>query len=456
MKKIILIFFLLLIIVLGFLPVKDPDFGWHYRCGNQFLTTGKLCLTNEFSYFLSNYQSYYPGHLYDIILAFVYNHGGLFSVSLFGSIIFCLSALCFFQVSKNKSISTIVFLIVWLFSIPVFNLGLRPQIITYFLFLLLLLILTCKNHKCLFLLPLLFLFWVNLHIGFFVGLFILLFFLVANFNDLNRNILLVVFIFSLLATIVNPFGIKVYTEIYRHLTSPLGLMIAEWVKPNLIESVFISLLSLGTFIVLITNKKKSVFKYLLLAFFTILAFTGQRNLPFFYTICGYIIVSLTGVKIDSSLKNLILPVLISFTIFIILTQVPKTIHSDINWPEYCQKTTVTPYPCKAVDSITSLKGNVFANYEWGGFLIWKRPNFKVFVDGRMPAWKDENGQSPYQVYLDIMQTKPGWNEKLRKYQTDYLLIACRTFLDILLQKKSTEYGWLEKYRDANSVIYQRM
>src|SRR5205814_1427764 len=35
----------------------------------------------------------------------------------------------------------------------------------------------------------------------------------------------------------------------------------------------------------------------------------------------------------------------------------------------------------------SLKGEIFALYDWGGYLDWKLPEKKVFVDGRMPSWR---------------------------------------------------------------------
>ena len=41
-------------------------------------------------------------------------------------------------------------------------------------------------------------------------------------------------------------------------------------------------------------------------------------------------------------------------------------------------------------------------------------------------------------FLDIIQTKPGWNEKLNKWKTDYLLIINGTFLDLLLQKEAKD------------------
>ncbi|NCO89179.1 hypothetical protein GW881_04660, partial [Candidatus Roizmanbacteria bacterium] len=46
---------LLFIFILGFSPVKDTDFGWHYRCGKQIISGNTPCLKNTFSYYLSNY-----------------------------------------------------------------------------------------------------------------------------------------------------------------------------------------------------------------------------------------------------------------------------------------------------------------------------------------------------------------------------------------------------------------
>ena len=66
------------------------------------------------------------------------------------------------------------------------------------------------------------------------------------------------------------------------------------------------------------------------------------------------------------------------------------------------------------------------------------------------------GKSPYQIFLNIIQTQPGWNEKVKKLKTNYLLISNGTFLDLLLKEKAAQYGWQEKYRDTNAVIYQNL
>ena len=455
MKKVLTILFFVLVFLLGFFPVYDTDFGWHYRCGKEFLASGSLCIKNNFSYFLPNYQAYYTGHLYDIIIAFVYDHWGFLGISFVGAIVFTLTALIFIKLINNIKLGFTTYFISFILSYSILSLGFRPQIITYLFLFILLLLLKSKNKKLFFLIPVLFLFWVNLHVGFFIGLFVLVFFIFYEKKGTNLSQKLFVFFISFLTTLINPFGINVYREIFNHLTSPLSQMIAEWVIPSPFHLFSITFLTVIGLIIILKQKPVNFFYLLLLIFFSCLSLSARRNLPFFYPVSFY-------VMLDSlnDLKNLrwihyeiFIPILCSIIIFVLIIYVPKTIKFDTLWAEYCQKGQI-PYPCQAIKNYPQLAGNVFANYEWGGFLIWQKPNSKVFVDGRMPAWKDENGKSPYQVFLDIIQTQPGWNEKLNRWKTNYLLIGSGTFLDLLLQKDAAKYGWQEKYRDNNAVIYK--
>ena len=389
------------------------------------------------------------------MLAFIYDHWGFLGIRLAGSIIFTLIALVFVKLIKNTKLGFVTYFISFILSYSVLSLGFRPQIITHLFLLILLWLLESKNKKLFFLVPILFLFWVNLHIGFFVGLFVLIFFIFYKNKNINLfQKLLIVFI-SFLATLINPFGLNVYREIFNHITSPLGSMIAEWVRPSSFHLFLITSLTIIGLIIIIKKKPTNFFYLLLLIFFSLLSLSARRNLPFFYPVFFYVTQDLF--KNPKILKffpdEIFTPILCSIIIFFLIIYVPKTIEFDTSWTEYCKNNQVV-YPCQAIKKFPQLTGNVFNTYEWGGFLIWQKPNIKVFVDGRMPAWKDENGKSPYQVSLDIIQTQPGWNEKLNKWKTNYLLIINGTFLDLLLQKESAKYNWREVYRDDTTVIYK--
>jgi hypothetical protein len=450
MKKIILVLFLVSVFFMSFLPVRDTDWGWHYRCGNEFLKTGSItsCTKNNFSYFLPDYQSYNPHLLYDSLVAFIYNHFGFIGISLLGSFIMVLIAIIFlYIINVPLWLKIVAFYLHFYLSISVFSLGIRDQIVTYLFFLITLFLLkkSEKNIKYLYIFPLLFLIWVNTHIGFFIGPIILLFYFLGH----RKKIILLILIISLVLTFFNYFGWKVYQEIINHAFSPLGNMIAEWVPPPLWQIILIIILTVTSLIITIKQKNKSIFNLLLILFFSILAIKARRNLPFFYTTFFYTLLINWKINID----NLIVSFLISINLFLIIIQLPQTIKFNYSWEKYCNQESLI-YPCQAIKNNPQLSGNVYAMYEWGGFLIWQKPNIKVFVDGRMPAWHDENGESPYKIFLDIIQTQPGWNEKLNEWNTHYLLITNGTFLDLLLKKEPNKHHWHEIYRDDVAVIYK--
>ncbi len=471
MKRIILILFLLSVAITTFLPVLDPDFGWHYRCGNEAFTKAIFCTSNNFSYFLPDYKAYYPSFVYDIILASVYNTFGFIGVSILGSLIFVFIALTFYRLLEgNPLFKILAFCLLYLLSAGIFTLGLRPQIVTFLFFLLtLLLIKKVQNGetKKAYFIPLLFVLWVNTHLGFLSGLIAVLF---AFLEQLvmyikhkslalsNSTILFgAVFLSSLIATWINPFGIYVYQELYNHIVSPLNTMIAEWVEPLPWQS---ALIVGSTFFFLYYQTRKRVFAFYslsLILFFCLFALKARRNIPLYYASFFYVL-SLS--KLNDFLKrvseNISYEILIVLSavgiIFFSFIQIPSTIEKSLYQANHCP--TLAEDNCKAIREYPQLSGNIFAFYEWGGYLIWRKPESKVFVDGRMPAWRDEKGVSPYKAYLSIIQAQDGWNDMLKQLKTNYIFINKGTFLDDVLYSNPEKYGWRNVYENNTSIIYK--
>lgn len=448
-----------------FLPVKDTDFGWHYRCGKEFLESGKLCLTNEYSYFLPGFRSYLPYFLYDISLAFTFDRWGFVGVSLLGSLVFTSAFLLLFAIVKTPLwLGSLSLVLVALVEKTVFPLGYRSQILGLLFFTATLLVLDRLRNadlkKLLFLLPLFFL-WANSHPSFFLGPMMLAVYALCQIVKTHAKAfpLSLVLAISVLSTFGNPFGWRIYGEIFRHGQSPLGAMIAEWVPPGPWHIALI----LGTGLVtaiLIYQKKASLLDYRvwLLIVFSAFAVLARRNLPFFYFTLVYFFFHIPEISLlPFRIKPLpVILILLGLSVFS-LGRVANTIRFDTNWQMYCNSGLV-PLPCFAIEKLKKLNAaNLYTMYEWGGFLIWKVPKIKVFADGRMPAWQDDHGKSPYQVFLEIIQTQPGWNQQLRAYNTSHLLITRGSFLDLALQKDTNhQYGWIEEYKDDLAVIYKRI
>lgn len=460
MRKVLVFLFLLTVFFLAFLPVFDTDFGWHYRCGQELLTTGKLCTTNAFSYYLADYRAYNPSFLYDLLLAVAFDLSGFIGVSFIGALLIVLSAGLFLALTKGKLLVRMAaFLLLYIGSSIVFNLGLRSQLMTYVFFLLLLWLM--KKHgeghgRYLFAVPVLMVLWVNTHIGFFVGLAVFAAYVIhvltrSRFKRRPVLFLTGLLLVSTLATFLNPFGPKVYLEIFAHAASPLSSMIAEWLPPPLTWKLFIVFSTLIVSIYHLARKKLNVFYLLLMFFFAFLALTGRRNIPLFMTVFFLDLLDmLPRLKVRLP-PELIVPLLTAIAVSIAFIRIPAAITSS-SWSNYCRNR-LTNYPCEVVER-NLVRGNIFANYEWGGFFVWQMPQSKVFVDGRMPAWKNEDGISPYAVYLSIVQTRPGWNELLKATRTDFLVISPQTFLDVLLTKEGHIFGWEELFRSSSTVVYE--
>lgn len=269
---------------------------------------------------------------------------------------------------------------------------------------------------------------------------------------------------SFVSTCINPFYWRVYLELLRHIQTPLNTMIAEWAAPHPYHQIGIMIAILSIGITHFFTKVRITPMTILTGIFGLLSLSARHNQPLFYF--SFILwlndINIVHTYIYRFIKESAQKILlVYFYLFLLILSIPRitstilTIFINTSIDEYCSLP-IPKYPCKAITHIPAEAKNVYAAYEWGGFMIWKKPDVKVFVDGRMSAWKDsETHMYPYQTYLYIIQAQKGWNEILAKYNTDTLLIMQGTFLDLELQKNARLWGWKELYRDDVGVVYTK-
>jgi len=121
--KILFILFLLTILVLFFVPGFDPDFGWHLRCG-ELLVSGTPCVSNTFTYYLADYQSYYATFGFDLILYLGHNtFGFLFSPIFYAILMTSLGFLMARLARFSKEVFYLLFVLAVFLSQTVFSIG---------------------------------------------------------------------------------------------------------------------------------------------------------------------------------------------------------------------------------------------------------------------------------------------------------------------------------------------
>jgi hypothetical protein len=81
------------------------------------------------------------------------------------------------------------------------------------------------------------------------------------------------------------------------------------------------------------------------------------------------------------------------------------------------------YPRNAVTYLQQhpCDGALFNHYNYGGYLIWKLPSTKVYIDGRMPCW-EMNGRKYMDDYLSILENKNVRKEQFEKHNIRCALI----------------------------------
>ena len=86
------------------------------------------------------------------------------------------------------------------------------------------------------------------------------------------------------------------------------------------------------------------------------------------------------------------------------------------------------YPRQAINYLSknTPKGQIFSSYEWGGYLDWKLPQKKVFIDGRMASWRQESSNLESEYVFDehnsLLQLKHSPADVFEKYQIDTVLV----------------------------------
>lgn len=460
--------------LLFFLPPLDPDLGWHLRCGEDLWQGKSFCRQNDFSLLLSGHR--WPNHfwLYQALLYPVYRLGGIWGLSFFGALLLSGTFfLLFLNLKRFRWESLWGLPLIIFFSRGVLSLGVRSQLAGLFFFNLLLCVLFLpKSSRKLFWLPLIMLFWANTHGSVILGVILLLFHGLQAFKeqDFRFSKKLLLFPLAGMSTLVNPYGWLIYKDAWRHFFgAKLGTIIAEWVAPSPVFQAAVIFIVLVVLLTLVFSKNQKYWLWPLLFIFAAAGLKTKRQIPHFIIISAFLFFSSLPQKLQTSSEQkvrdqtevrnqtLVNLTLILFLFFSLFLNLPQAIQTNSSWENYCQNR-ILAYPCGAVDYLKNQKGeekNLFNRYEWGGFLIWRLPEYKIFVDGRMPAWETPSGKSPYLIYLETLQTQPGWEETLDRYRINWILITPGTFMDLRLAPDPGMFGWKEVFRDKISVVYQK-
>jgi hypothetical protein len=415
----------------------DPDFGWHLQAGNYFRHHG-LPAHDIFTYTAKNFPWIDHEWGTDILISWLYQVGNFWLLScLFAGL---WTGSLFINAPKAK---TGLLLAASAALLP-FT-GIRAIAWTVFFLALLMRITASRRSYVKFLVPLLFVAWANLHGGFIIG------FVFLAYTSLKQRkyAWLIILGASILATFVNPYGPRLYVEIARTLfDSSLHHEIREWARFSIPRATvtYVFLWFTGFWI----YSRKKVGNWL--AFGPLLFLSGWsavRNWPLF------IVATMSGMSeyLDKTKKiipdGLDRPKRLMITVFVLsfFGAVGASIYTYFPWHS---RTADGPAQAAAYLAAHPCQGNLFNDYDYGGYLIWKLPDTPVYIDGRMPSWRDANGQKYHDRYTAIITESSARKREFQQYDIKCALVSNDgNFTSFIKDIEGS--GWKTVYR-ANNVL----
>lgn len=461
----VLIFAVWVLFLIKAIIAVDTDFGWHIKTGEVILSQGIPHL-DPFSYSMSSYKFVDHEWLTDVGMAKLFLIVGFWGLGIIFTIMAIASV---FLVVDFLSIKALELPVLISSLMLLFFGGSRPQVISWFFISLLFWIIfrSQKWVKLKYWLPILFLMWSNLHGGFVAGLVVLSVVVVCQMIEKKavRISDLAVLFSSILATFVNPYGIALWKEIFVSINDKyLRIVINEWTTPFLsLDLAFITLLAFSGFLVFIFRKKLTLAEIILYLFFTLSALSSNRNIPlwiFFALLLlpKLMIFVLDVIHHDHNKAKLLQNLYVGGAIF---TLVITALSLFISVPEIIKFRLSKYYPVAAVEYIKKQQPSrqIIAPYTWGGYLIWQLPDYKVFIDGRMPSWKNDNppaNESGWVLkeYQDLLSGKISAEQLTDKYQINTVFWPVGGSKEFFPSTLNTAI-WKEIYRDQTSIIYSK-
>jgi len=412
----------------------DPDFGWHLKTGELILQKG-IPLTDPFSYTMASYHFIDHEWLSDVLIAIGYKSIGIYGLAFVFALIFVLAL---FLIIPKQFKNYVALPLALCGGLMLGFLGIRVQVVTW-LFLAVLLKIIFDNNlwkKWKFFIPLLFIFWANLHGGFALGIvFLFLAFIFKSIQNKKFELgFFAVFLLSFLATLINPYGLNLWREVLLQATDgSLRWAISEFTPGIFDTDIALLILFVLSFSLLLRYRAKIAgLQILIYLCLLLMAISTLRHVPLWAL--SAIFVTSAGIKLlaDEVGKNKyaknrfkkLTKILFVVIFLVFLFEIVSNIVGIFGLSEK------NYYPAKAVVYLNKQNftdGNLFSLYDLGGYLIWKLPQKEVFIDGRMTSWRENNtlpnqSKDIFKDYLKMLKDKNYFKQMIAKYNIHYILL----------------------------------
>jgi hypothetical protein len=475
------VFVLLAAVVADSVQIADTDLWMHIRFGQIVLHTGHLLRRDVFSYSAPGAPWFNHEWLADVVMALFYKAGGVVGLKLMKFLCAtAIMALLAMGTAETGAEYLIQFAALILAALGLrIQIQFRPQLFDYVFLSALLAMLIRESHgrrvHLVLAVPMMAL-WANLHGGFVIGLAVLgLYAAVAGLQDRTagrgwwRAIKLgALMLATLIATLVNPFGIREWYVVADKFSEPIialnrnvefHSLFYQLATGDRLSSfyacVFPLAITAAAAITFVLAPRRDDLALVAVAGLMVCAwFYATRNMAFAVIACTTpltrhlaLVIGAHGAaerppgdsaaRAPARVQIFALVATLFVAAFGKIFSPPLPIYSD--------------YPVGAVAFMqrNHLSGNILSTYAWGGYLVWhEAPASKVFFD----SFDERYPKSVQHDYLHFASAGPAAAQVLERYPHDYVLVPASSALYRLMAKRN---GWAPIYHDSVCVLFAR-
>jgi hypothetical protein len=412
--------------------VVDPDLWWHLRGGESIVTEHVFPHNGIFTRHTERPWVEYSW-AFEVLAFYSYHWFGLMGLVVLRSFLEVVITATLFILLRGGLGN---FWQAWVLTLSGMwaihhCLGTQPMLTSVTMFTIeLLLIFEARRKRTvgpLFVLPFLFLLWANFHIQFAYGILMLVLLAIASMltvilpvtiaerlrseRELPAAPVVAATVLSFLATLIGPYGIRLYQVLanYVHSSVPYAIITElQALNFRVPEHYVLLMIIAAAFFVLGWRRSFDVFELALLLVCTLIGFRMTRDSWLACLPALAIIADRRSFTRDQPSGTLLKKfafaasvVAGSALVFALVAWDSQTNNSSLNLA-------VSKYfPKRACDFIAqqSLQGPIYNDMNWGGFIIWNLPDKPVSIDNRTDLYGDEILSRSFAVQQGVIDWK---------------------------------------------------
>ncbi len=449
--------------------VADPDIWWHLHNAEYLLQTHSLPHYDMYSFTVPGHPWMNHEWLAELPYYFAWRALGLRGIDALSVAVLSLIFLGVLYLSYRECGNYKAAVLASSYAIFLGRVSFGPRTILFgYAYLVVLLIVLQRfrqnGHAPLWLIPPLFCLWVNTHGSWSIGMIIFSTIVAGGLVRLKwgmvesepwtpsqRKSLLLAWGASVALLFVNPFGARlVFYPLDLAFRQKLNIEhVTEWVSVNFHDArgKFVIVLLIILLVSTLLRPRRWTLTQLALVLFAL--YSGLTYIRFLFLL-GIVVAPALAKILDfvpPYRPELDTPVVNTFAILLMIAAVAHY------WPRESrlQNSVDDQYPLQAVSYLQAHppSGPVVNYYLWGGYINWKDPNLKVFVDGRADIFDYTGVLKDYLALLGVDDPEP----LLDKYKARYVLFPHHEPLTYVLEH---DPKWRTIYSDRLSVLLERI